>query len=146
MRTRSYSPDQIKVSFDGVPFQAPGKGSFCKVSRMTDAVSSDVGAGGDVVRVKSRDKRGQLTYTFSRTSPTLLYLSTIAVADEADDAPPNAGVKSLFVKDLNSTILAGGDAAWIVKIPDLEFAVENTDIEVTFHIASMDYFVGGLIL
>lgn len=142
MATRNYNPLQWTFSFGGVPIIGYAKGTFLKVERMTDRNSSDVGAGGDVVRVQSNDKRGRITITLQRASASNDYLSSIAQADELG-LTANAGVKSAFVKDLNGTTSAGGSSAWIVKKPDVEGAVEASDVEWIIEVAQMEYFVGG---
>lgn len=139
---RNYDPGLYIVTFAGVIIRGFAEGSMIKIERAKDSYSMSVGAGGDVVRVKSRDRTGSVTVTLQSASPSNDALSAIIIADELGSTI-NAGVGALFVKDLNSNTVAAATNAWIRKITNVEAAMEHTSREWIFDCAELHIFSGG---
>lgn len=141
---KTYDPQSVQLVFNGIQFRGFADGTFITVERLTDTFSDTVGAQGDVVRTRSRDRRGTVTATLQGASPTNDLLSAIAIDDEDPEAGDYAaGVGDLAVKDLNGTTLAFAQEAWIVKLPNAEFATEHTPRQWVIRCAKLQLLVGG---
>lgn len=140
---RNYDPGRNLVVLNGVLIQGFGEGTFIKVSRMTPTFSSKVGAGGDVVRAKSRDRRLKVEITLMQSSPSNDYLSALCVADENVDAGVGA-VGPFLMKELNGTTLCAGAAAWVTQPADAEYAADVSMRTWVLEVADGKMFVGGL--
>jgi hypothetical protein len=144
---KTYDPQSVQLVFKGIPFRGFADGTFISVERLTDTFGESVGAQGDVVRVRSRDRRGTVTATLQGTSPTNDLLSAIAIDDEEPSAADYAaGVGDLALKDLNGTTLAFAEHAWIVKLPNVDYATEHTPRQWVIRCAKLKLHVGGATL
>ena len=119
----TYDPLQIVVAFAGLQISGYADGTFVKVSRDADTWSDQVGADGVVTRVRSRNQMGTVEITLVAGTPTNQALATIMTQDELF----GTGVSAVTVQDLNGLDLHTGDAAWLVKPPDAEYAKEAKD-------------------
>lgn len=138
MSTHSYDPTLVAVSIDNQTVVGFATGTFVEVSLDTDAYTDAVGASGDVVRVKSADKRGVIKLTLMASSPSNDILSALAVLDEA-----GAGVRAVSVKDGTGTSLHSGDKAWVKKIPNGSYGTEAGNRDWEIRVAKLEHFVGG---
>jgi hypothetical protein len=141
----NYDPGRNVLVIGGVQIQGFGEGTFIKVSRKTPTFSTKVGAGGDVVRSKSRDRRGMIEITLLAASPSNDYLSALCVTDEQVDAGVGA-VGPAFLKELNGTTVCAGPNAWVTQPADLERAAEAGMVTWTVEVADLAMFVGGLVV
>jgi hypothetical protein len=141
-RFATYDPGRQVLVVNGVQIQGFAPGTFIKVSRMTPTFSSKAGADGQVVRTKSRDKRGKIEITLLQTSLSNDYLSSLAVTDEQADGASTA-VGPSMVKDLNGTTFATGANTWVVQPADLELAAEAGDRTWTLECDNLQIVVGG---
>lgn len=139
----NYDPGRIIVTFRGILFQGVASGTFVNVERDTDTFSDEVGAYGDVVRVRSRDKRGTVKVTLLSSSLTNDALSVLHSRDEGNDDGGGLGYGSLLIKDLNGTTLVSAKNAWLMKPADLEYGDEGGQREWTLKCAELNMFVGG---
>lgn len=136
---KNYSPDRITVSFGAILIQGFNDGTMIKTTRNEDAYSVKVGGQGDVTRVRSLNKTGQITVTLLAESPTNDLLSAQAIADELS----GAAYAPIFVKDLNGTTLMAAENAWIMKMPETEHATDASPREWVFECADLTMVVGG---
>ncbi len=121
----NYDPGQVVMVFKGVQMMGFASGTFIKASRSEDAFSMVAGAHGDVTRVRSRNRTGSVTVMLQAGSPVNDLLSAILASDEL----AGLGVGPLMVKDNNGNTLITAANAWIRKIPDGEFADDQSDRE-----------------
>ena len=135
----NYDPGRVVASFNGIPFLGFMDGTFISAERTEDGFTMQVGAGGDVTRVRSRDTTGSVTLTLQAASPTNDLLSSIALTDELF----GTGTGALMVKDLNGNTLLEAPIAWVRKLPTTEFADEASSREWVFDCANLIKFVGG---
>lgn len=144
---KNYDPDGIIVTVNAIPVQGFAPGTFVRVERDEDTFTEQVGAGGDVVRVRNRNRMGKVTITLLQSSPTNDQLSLMHRADELT-APGvvSTGVGQVMVKELNGATVAGGANAWVRKPPQIEFGAEASNREWVIQVADMDMFVGGEIV
>jgi hypothetical protein len=135
----NYDPQRVVGSFRGIPFLAYMDGTFLSVARTEDAFTPQVGATGDVTRVRSRDRSGTVTLTLQAASPSNTLLSAVAVEDELF----GTGFGPLMIKDLNGDTLVQAEVAWIQKLPDTEFSDEASGREWVFACAELFMHVGS---
>lgn len=136
---RQYDPGQIVVNIAGIDVVAYADGTFVNAERAEDAFSMQVGAGGDVTRVRSRNRTGSVTLTLQAASPTNDALSALALDDELF----GTGTGPLLVKDLYGTTLIAAETAWIRKLPAVEMADEGSNREWVIDCAELIMHVGG---
>lgn len=141
MGQQTYDPAKVTVNVAGITLTQFAKGSFVAVSRTSERFSSDVGAQGDVVRIRSADERGTIKVTLMRASPSNDALSALAELD----ALTGQGVGPALVKDPTGTSLHTAENAWIKKVPDGTFSTEAETVEWEIECAKLKHFVGGTV-
>jgi hypothetical protein len=138
----TYDPGKVAASFRGVPLIGIASGTFISAERTEDAYSMEVGSGGDVTRVQSRNRTGSVTFTLMAASPANDLLSGLARQDELF----GVGFGPLLVKDLNGNTLLAAETAWIRKVPTVDFADEAGAREWVIDCAELRMHVGGQIV
>src|SRR5688572_18999118 len=108
----NYDPGLVVITWGSIIFQGFSDGSMITAERDEDAYTKVVGAQGDTVRVRNRNRNGMVTVNLQQSSLTNVALSALATIDETT----NLGVAPLQVKDLNGTTLIAAPSAWIRKI------------------------------
>lgn len=139
MQFSNYDPQRVVGSFNGILFLGYMDGTFITADRAEDGFSTQIGATGDVTRVRNRNKSGTVTLTLQAQSPTNQLLSAIAAQDELF----GTGTGALMVKDLNGTTLLLAQIAWIQKIPATEFSDDASGREWVFACAELEMNVGS---
>jgi hypothetical protein len=110
------------------------------LDRDPDAAASDqAGAGGEVIRNRSHDERGNVTFTLLKSSPT----NDSFQALHAQDKLLGTGVRPLTVKDLNGRTVVSAARAWISKAPPIEEGKEASPREWVLRCAKLEIKVGG---
>lgn len=137
--TRTYDPAEHLCSFGGIPITAFGPDTFIDAVRNEDGWSLVVGAGGETVRSRNRNRSGKVTVTLLASSPENDALMQAALADEN----LGQGIGEFFVKDNLGTAFCHAESAWIVKIPNMSRAKAAGVATWVFELANMDIFVGG---
>ncbi len=135
----TFDPAALTIVLNGVPLVAPAKGTFCKISRDSDAYTDDVGGRGDVVRIKSNDNRGKVDYTAMQNSPDNDTLNALAQLDEIS----GTGITTLEVRDHTGTTVGQCPNCWVMKKADSEFATEHTPRQWTIRVPNLNYTVGA---
>lgn len=138
---KNYNPGKVIVSFKGVQITGYADGTFVKTARDTKSFGDKAGAGGDVVRTRSLDKRGSMVITLQAASPSNDYLSTCITTDELKGNQ----VGMAQVTDGNGTSLMEGASAWVEAPADSEYAAESGNREWTIRITELKMFNGGYI-
>lgn len=137
---RTYSPDRVKVTYGGNTIKGMADGTFITVSQITDGITSQAGADGEVARAMSADRRMRVVLTLQQTAPSNEALST---AYDADQLSGGEVPLPLSITDLRGASLFASGAAWIVKKADSGFAKEVGTREWTLETAAAAYTVGG---
>lgn len=141
---RNYDPGRVVLAINGLQIQGFADGTFIKFSRLTPTFSSKAGAGGDVVRTKSRDKRAKIEITLLASSPSNDWLSSLVLTDEQVDAGVGS-VGPAFLKELNGTTVIAGSKSWVTQPADAEYGVDSQNRSWTIEVADASTFlVGGL--
>jgi len=136
---KNFDPGRISLTWNGVLIQGVGPSTFVKCVRNEDAFKQVVGAQGDVVDVRNRNRSGVVTFTILDASPSNDSLTQLALQDEIN----GLGVGALMIKDLNGTTLVKCANARIKKFPDVEFGADGGTNEWAIQCAELEFFVGG---
>ena len=139
---KNYDPDRVVLALFGIPITGYADGTFINVERDTETFTKSIGAQGDVVRVRSRDKSGTITVTLMSSSPANDLLSARMILDEET----GLGYGPALVKELNGTTLVKAGNAWIEKPPSVEYGKEDGTREWKIVCANLEMFVGGLVV
>ena len=136
---KNFDPGRISLTWNGVLIQGVGPDTFVKCVRNEDAFNQVVGAQGDVVDVRNRNRSGLVTFTILDASPSNDFLTALALSDELT----GLAVGALMIKDLNGTTLVKCANARIKKFPDIEFAADGGINDWVIQCAELEFFVGG---
>lgn len=118
---RSYNSGKVLIIAGAVPLKGLADGTFVTIEPMSDAVTSQSGADGEIARAISVDKRQRVTLTFQQTSRANDVLNGFAAADAAS----GAGIMfPLMIQDLLGSELFVAAQAWVQKKPSRGFAKE----------------------
>lgn len=135
-------PDQVTLVFGGLVIDGGyAEGSQIKIASAGDAFKMKKGGRGDVARSKTRDKTGSVTFRLMASSPFNAALSALHKLDCA--APNGAGVTFCSVIDKNGLSLDFASKSWIRKIPDQDYADEDTPVEWVIDCANLERLIGG---
>ena len=137
--TPTYDPGKHFANFAGFPISGYADTTFIEVERSSEAFTKSVGAGGEVCRVRNRDRSATIKFTLMASSPVNDILSAIAIADEAN----GSGIGVLSIRDSQGTTVLLAGNAWIKKMPKVDFAKELPNRDWELECAVLDIFVGG---
>ena len=135
----SFDPGACSVVFNGVQLHGFAPGTFIKAARDEDAFNKQIGADGEVARIRNRNRGGTVEVTLIQTSLSNDVLSAQAALDEAG----GGGNGSLQLKDGNGSTLITARAAWVKKMADTEWGKELTTRTWVFDTGELVIFVGG---
>lgn len=136
-----FDPGRVVFSYNGLRIVGYMDGTVIVAERDEDAFSASSGAGGDVVRVRSRNKMGTVTLTLQQTSPSNLELSDLFNDDE--DPETATGFGEIQIDDLDGDTLLHAENAWIKKPSNVEFGTDLSGREWVFGCAELNFTVGG---
>ena len=139
---KTFDPTHYLLTFKNIPLIAPFAGTFISVSMNADAYEAVPGAGGDVVRVRSRNQTGLVTWTGMAESPSNDQLSAI----QRQDRLLNTGYGALLLKHTNGLTVVQSANAWIKKMPNLDAADSAVGREWVLECADLDMFIGGALV
>ncbi len=136
---KQFDPGKITMVWNGIQILGIGPDTFVKAVRNEDQYTEQVGANGDVVHSRNRNRTGKVTFTIQDASPTNDALSAAAKADELTGLMYGA----LLIKDLNGTTLIQCANARIQKFPDLEYGKDSGTNEWILMCAELEMYIGG---
>ncbi len=142
MSFKNYDPQQVVISFAGIPIQGYAPGTFVNAERAEDAFTLVPGSTGDVTRVRNRKINGMVTVTLLAESTTNDSLSAKAEQDRLF----GTGYGPLMIKNLNGTTLVLAEIAWVKKPANVEYADAATNREWVFDCAELLMNVGGALV
>ena len=120
---KTYLPDEVVVTFLGVPLSGFADGDFITVSPNSEGWTKQIGADGEVARSRTNDFTHNVEVTLMQTSESNLYMSGIAEADRIS----GTGKGPLSVTDLSGNSLHFWAEAWIEINSDDTFGKETGD-------------------
>ena len=139
LTVRTYDPNQIIVSYDGVPLVGFAEGTFVTIKRSGDLFTKVRGADGGVDRVNNNNFDFEVSIHLKQVSPSNAVLSLAASADQLS----NAGTGILLIKDNNGSTLFTAAQAWVKKDPDVSYSDKMESREWTFDTGVGALLVGG---
>lgn len=129
MAVKSYNPGKVVWIVGGIPASGFADGTFINVEAVTDGVTSQSGADGEIARAISTDVRHRITVTLQQTSDTNKVYSGFLAADRAS----GGGVLLPFLmEDLSGSGIVAGAQCWIVKEPARAYAKDISNREWVF--------------
>ena len=137
MGVKTYNPDDVSIIVNGRVMTGLAD-SMVKITRNNDSWTTTVDANGGVTRNYNTDRTGEIEITLKQSSDDNLFISALAAADEAGNAP-----FAIFVKDNNGSSLYTAETSWVKKWADAEFAKEIGDRVWTFTVAKLIMVNGG---
>lgn len=137
---RTYDPGLVFATWGNIPLVGIADGTFVKASRDEDAFTKKAGAAGEVVRVRNRNKMGQIEITLLQSSSFNDVFSAAAELDELT----GLGIKPFFLKDASGTTLLQATNTWVKKLADGEFAKDATNRVWVLDVAEFQMLIGGL--
>ncbi|QLB23320.1 phage structural protein [Phocoenobacter skyensis] len=140
MGLKTYDPSKVIITFGAHSVKGYADGTFVNVEQMSDGVSSEAGADGEVARAMSTDKRMKVTLTLQQTSESNAVLSD---AYDRDQISGGSYIMPISITDKRGKSLFASAQAWIVKKPNSEFGKELSTREWEIHTANAIYTVGG---
>lgn len=136
---KNYDPRTIVLSWQGFVISGFMDGDFITIERNEDSFSPAVGSIGDVTRVRSLDKTGNITFTLKAESDSNAFLSSQMVADEAT----GAAYGPVVVEDLNGNSLYTSENAWLAKPADVTFSNDASGREWTLQCDKLEMSSNG---
>ena len=136
MAAETYDPKDITASVDGNKISGFAE-QMITAERESDQVVDEAGAQGDVTRVITNDRRGNITITLLPTSPSNLLLSERVNGDAANGVDRRF---SILIKDQRGKDLVSASDCWIRKPPRMvwnkgvearEWAIRAADLHIT---------------
>lgn len=136
---QTFDPKLVVLTFMGVPITGYADDTFINAERDEDAFNKNVGAQGDVARVKTNNKSGSVTIVLQQTSLSNDFLSGIAAVDEN----LGTGIGALMGKDIGGSTVMFSAAAWIRKLPATPMSKELQTREWIIDCGKLELNVGG---
>jgi hypothetical protein len=137
----TYDPSQFISVFTAIPITGWSDAEFFSAERAEDSYSIKVGASGEGIFIRNRNRSGTITNQLFQDSLCNDLLSAVM---ELDDLT-NAGVGPYFAKSLQGleTVLAGESR--IMKPPAIKYAKDLSVRDWAFGCLSMPVFIGGIL-
>lgn len=140
MTMQTYDPKNVKCIMFGAPAVGFADGSFIKVSRNEDTFTLMVGADGETVRTRSRNKSGTIELTLLASSDFNDVLSKAMLLDEQT----GAGVGPFLLQEIGGTTVLAAGNTWVKKAPDVEYGKEHPNRTWVLEADSIEFHVGGI--
>lgn len=136
-----YVPERIVSHFGSTQLRGFADGSFIKAGYNEDQTTLSSGAQGAITVTVNANRSGRVTLSFQQGSTCNDDFTKACAFYRPRGAPLD--VRPFQMKDLNGTTLISGDASWIVKPADSEFAKDAGPREWIIEIADMYMVTGG---
>lgn len=116
---RTYNPDLNTLVVGGFPITGHADGTFFSVEAISEGITSESGADGEISRVMSTDHRCRVTITLAQTSPSNDVLSQL---HDYDRRSGGRGVVPIAMTDMSGRTAFLASQAWIVNKPATSFS------------------------
>lgn len=136
---RNYDGSRYVLTINGTPVMGLVTTSTIDVSRATKMFTDQVGLQGDVVHVRSQDKRGRVVFRTMQSASINDVLSGFVLLDEQG----GNGTFDIMLKDLNGTTVHHGPIARAEGYPDDKRGAEAGEYEWTVLVPQLEMFDGG---
>ena len=118
----TYDPKQVNLILDGYTVTGFADGTFIKIERLDPEIyKTHVGAHGEVGRTRNPNKAGKIAFTTKGTAPANVII----------DAMKNLSVPIAFaiINKSDTSFAVAATNAWLSKDPNVEFGMEETNVE-----------------
>lgn len=119
MALSTFDPKKLTTIIAGAKMNGFADGTFVEIEELSDGVTSQAGADGEVMRVMSTDPRHRITITLQQGSSSNQVLSALR---DADRVSHGSGAFPVFIQDLTGSTVFTASQAWIVKKPNASFS------------------------
>lgn len=133
----TYDPSKVIITIDDVILHGFADGDFFTAKYDEDCYTKLKGIDGEVSRVRSSFKSGEMEFTVSSAS---------AVNHELNGFNPEFGYLKTYpitVVDLSGKSVIDADRAWLKKAPDLQWGKEVGEYKWVFDCAQMTIVYDG---
>ena len=145
MATKLFDPGQVSLSWNGIIISGYIDGTMIEAERYEDSNHLKVGADGEALRIRGKNKSGSIKFTLLQSASANDLLSAILAADElmplVSTAVVTTGAISL-VDNSGSTKISATDA-WIKKWAKVTYGKEAEGREWTLETGLLTIFVGS---
>ena len=125
-----YSPSNIVAAFSNHVPSGYANDSFISITALSDGVTDDAGADGEVVVNISQDPRFEVKAKFVYGSDTNDFLLK---KYRLNKQSPGSGMFSVTIKDLGDNPIFTADTMWVTKPADIAYGAKGGDQEWTLH-------------
>lgn len=136
---KEIDPKSIIMTWNRIDITGIAGDTFLEVEYDENSFEDEVGADGEVTRIKNADERGSVTFHLGQASETNDRLTAMAIRDRKT----SNGYGALMIKDLKGTTLYAADESWIQKIAKGEHAKGHTNRSWVIRCAKLRVFIGG---
>lgn len=136
---KTYNPKKVIVTFNNQPLTGFTDGTFISAKRNKPSYVLVVGADGEVSRVASADRSGNIEVTLMQSSASNDILSAAVKLDELTDL----GTGILMIKDLSGRTVLLGAEAWVEQPADAEFGQDKSERKWKILTGVLEMLVGG---
>jgi hypothetical protein len=137
---RTYAASEVKTTFGSHSVTGTNDGDFVNIEPLTDGVTSQAGADGEVARSMSADRRCRVTITVQQTSSSNDFFSAAYLADQTSGG---RAPLPLTIRDLRGNTVFAAAKAWVTKLANAGFGKTAGSREWVLETDRADYFVGG---
>ena|SRR5712664_1177268 len=118
-------PSQFSLSLMGVAVSGYAPGTFITIAYDEDETDEMVGADGEIVVMRSKNRKGTLTLTLTATAAANDQFNAAA---ELFRAGAPGGVGSMLCKNLNGRDVSSAESAWVKTRPPMSFSKAASDM------------------
>lgn len=121
MAVHTYNPQKVVVIVNGFNVTGFADGTFVNIAMVNDAITTSVGADGEIARAIQSDRRCTVTLTLQQTSEANTFLSTLF---NMDMLTCGGRIGPILIQDLCGDTIFSASQAWIAKPADIEYGKE----------------------
>lgn len=124
MAHKTYSPKDVKISFNGIDIVGFAEDDFLTLSRTSPLIEPTVGADGVLTRTKVADRTGTITLNLAQTAQSNLILSEIS---RIQQVTPDLPIGNFIISDPSGSVLAVGINATLASLPEVSLGSTATN-------------------
>lgn len=132
----SYSPKDVKVSFNGIAITGFAPDSAIRLKRNSNIITPVVGMAGDMSITRVADRSGEIEIELMQTAESNLALSLLAHSIENGRLIP---IGILLIQDPSGSVLGTGINAFLMMHPEVELGADQNSKVWTFGCEILEY-------
>ena len=139
---KNYSPNHVKLIFNGIEIGGFAEGTFIKVMRTEKASSVKAGADGSPVKIKNLNRTGSAAFTLLQTSSSNKVFADFFAVDETSQF---GNIGEFILSDLNGITFAHGTGVWVESPSDVTYSKDLENREWTLLIGDLEIYNAGAV-